>query len=1545
MRAGCPIADLNGDCEVNIPDLRLLAEQWLSNSGSLADLSGDDRVNAADFAILGSQWHRAGIPLVINEFMASNNSVTQDPQGQSDDWIEIHNYGTKAINIGGLYLTDDLTNPTKWRIPNGNPAVTTIGAGGYLLIWADNDIADAGLHANFKLDAGGEQIALFDSDGSTLIDSVVFDEQLSDISSGRYPDASDNWQFFGVPSPGSENISVYQGFVDDVKFSHERGFCETPFSVTIASETKGAVIYYTLDGTEPFNTASVGRARMGMTYTGPINISRTTCLRAVAIKPGWKSSEIKTRTYIFLNDVIRQSSSGRELGAGWPAGSVNGQAIDYGMDQEVVNDVRYRDKIKDALLAIPTISLVTALHNLFDSSEGIYVNAGREGRLWERPASVELLNPDGSKGFQINAGLRIRGGFSRSNSNPKHAFRLFFRAEYGQAKLRFPLFGDEGVDEFENVDLRTSQNYSWSFQNSNQNTMVREVFSRDVQGQMGHPYTRSRYYHLYINGQYWGIFQTQERSEASYAESYFGGDKDDYDVVKVDRSVGRAMLATDGNMDAYRRLYDGTGARALGNNAAYYRLQGLNPDGTRNPDYERLLDVDNLIDFMIIEYYTGDRDGPGSRFGNIPNNTFSIYNRENPDGFKWFHHDNEHTLGVNNSERNMVTPFTTAGAQWRYFNPHWLHEQLISNKTDYRMRFADRVYRYFFNDGLLTPSMSQNHIRARAEQIELAIIAESARWGDSKSSSPFTRDGHWQPEIDRILNNYLPSRTEVVLEQFKSVGWYPRVDAPTFSHRTAQVEPGFRLTMSAPDGTIYYTLDGSDPRLTGMSQGIDDSTTLIIESAAKQVLVPSRPVSENWKGGESFNDSGWLACVGIPGGVGFERGSGYEGFITLDIEGQMYINNATCYIRIPFTIEVSPDGFDFMTLKIRYDDGFIAYINGVEVARRNFLGTPTWNSSAQASHSDSEAAVFENIDISAYLDALGPGNNILAVQGLNSSTTSTDLLISAELVAGKSSPPGDDGTSPGVFEYTGPITLSHSTQVKARVLSGSTWSALNEATFAVGPVVDNLRITEIMYNPFNPNTEYVELQNVGAGTINLNLVKFTNGIDFTFPNIELAGNEYVVVVQDREAFETRYGTALNIAGEYSGRLNDGGERIRLEDAIGQVILDFDYKDGWRSITDGDGFSLTVIDPANTEPYDWNEKDSWRASAYLSGSPGEDDSGIVPEPGAVVINEVLAHSHADAADWIELHNTTNTAIDIGGWFLSDSSSDLAKYRIAPGAIIAPDGYIVFYEDQHFNNPSDPGAYQPFALSENGERLYLSSAEGGLLTGYREVEDFGGSQTGVSFGRYYKPSTGNYNFVPMSENTPGFANAYPKVGPIVINEIMYNPSWPVGGSYTNDQYEYIELHNISNEPVSLYHFETARPWKFTDGIDFTFPADVPVTIPAGGYLLMVKNPEAFSWRYPAVPVEKILGPYNGSLNNAGERLELSMPGDVDESGTLGYIRVDRVTYSDGVHPENSPDGVDHWPTAPNGGGESLTRKVSSDYGNDSDNWIASAPSPGL
>ena len=374
------------------------------------------------------------------------------------------------------------------------------------------------------------------------------------------------------------------------------------------------------------------------------------------------------------------------------------------------------------------------------------------------------------------------------------------------------------------------------------------------------------------------------------------------------------------------------------------------------------------------------------------------------------------------------------------------------------------------------------------------------------------------------------------------------------------------------------------------------------------MLVPTGSVNDNWKGAGAFNDSTWTSGTG---GVGYERNTGYQQFISIDLEQQMYSRYNTCYIRIPFVFEGESENLVSLTLKVRYDDGFLAYLNGVEVARRNFSGTPTWNSSASANHSDSEAVNFEQIDISSQINLLNSGDNILAIHGLNESITSSDFLISTELAAVRdnSSQDSDVDVSTGVRQYTSPITLTESAHIKARTLSGSTWSALNEATYAVGPVAENLRITEIMYHPQSqtgpnePNEEFIELTNIGTDTINLNLVKFTNGVDFTFPSVELAPGEYVVVVQDIEAFEDRYGTQINIAGQYTGRLANGGERIRLEDAIGQTILDFSYKDGWYDGTDGQGFSLVIIDPFNPDPTSWDDKDSWRAGTNIGGSPG------------------------------------------------------------------------------------------------------------------------------------------------------------------------------------------------------------------------------------------------------------------------------------------------------------------------------------------------------
>jgi len=590
--------------------------------------------------------------------------------------------------------------------------------------------------------------------------------------------------------------------------------------------------------------------------------------------------------------------------------------------------------------------------------------------------------------------------------------------------------------------------------------------------------------------------------------------------------------------------------------------------------------------------------------------------------------------------------------------------------------------------------------------------------------------------------------------------------------------------------------------------------------------------------------------------------------------------------------------------------------------------------------------IFEEIDISDYATALSYGNNVLAIHGMNFSAGDDDFLISAELTANKLTQ-GD--ISPSAIEYRSPFVLEKSSRVKARALHGK-WSALNEAVFSVGPVAENLRITEIMYHPAyigdpnDRNAEFVELTNIGSEPINLNLVRFTEGIHFTFPDVELGAGQYVLVVKDPLVFAAYYPEFSGlIAGEYAGSLANGGERIRLQDAVGGTILDFKYRDGWYSATDGDGFSLTMINPGHPDTDTWDLKDYWRPSALFGGSPGYDDTGMIPDPGSVVINEVLAHSHGAASDWIELHNTTGEAINIGGWFLSDSDQDdpsRMKYRIADGTMIEPNGYIVFYENLHFGFlSSDPGRLIPFALSENGDQVVLSSAIGDVLTGYRDVEDFGASETDVSLGRYRK-STGTYNFVPMSFKTPGYANVYPAVGPVVINEIMYHPDPVANSPYDNDEFEYIELHNVSAVPVTLYDAVSGEPWKFTDGIEFAFPTAPPVTIAAGGYLLVVKNPAAFSQRWPAVPAAQLLGPYDGRLDNGGEKLELGKPGDVDQFGTCYYIRVDRVNYSDGSHPV----GEDLWPSQADGGGKSLSRKAPQEYGNDVINWKAADPSPG-
>ncbi|MCP5527463.1 MAG: lamin tail domain-containing protein [Verrucomicrobiales bacterium] len=1267
-----------------------------------------------------------GGDVVLNEFLAANTRTYLDEDRDSSDWIEVHNAGNTPVNLGGWFLTDRADQPQKWRFPS-----TNVPAGGFLIVFAsgkDRTVAGRNLHTNFGLSTAGEYLALLSPEGEIATEyAPAFPPQSSDVSYGL---RLGRQYYFRTPTPLAANSNdAFNDFVADTKFSHDRGFYAGPFEVAITTATEGATIRYTTDGTRPTLTN-------GRTYAGPIPVAGTTVLRAAAFKDSFQPSNTDTQTYLFLDDVLEQSPNGQPP-PGWPA-SWGSNTRDYGMDPDIVNHPRWGPQLKEALESIPSFSIVMALPDLFDSSRGIYANPGAQGRSWERECSVELMYPDGRDGFQIDAGIRIRGGFSRSTSNPKHAFRLFFREEYGAGKLVYPLFDSYGADTFDGIDLRTFQNYSWSFQGDGRGIFVRDQWSRDAQLAMGSQAERGEFYHLYINGQYWGIFNTCERPEASYGETYFGGDKDDYDVIKVEAGP-YSIFATDGNMTAWTQLYN-TARTGLATDAAYERVQGNNPDGTPNPEYPNLVDVDNLIDYMLVILYGGNLDAPISNFlGNDrPNNWYGIRHQQGlSGGFKFFAHDAEHTL-LNVSE-NRLGPYSAGNSSVNYSSPQWVWQQMWNN-PEFRLRVADHVHRHCFNGGALTPEACTARFDQRTGEIESAVIAESARWGDAKRTTPFTQDD-WRNTVNSVRSSFLAQRTTVVLNQLKARSLYPNTVAPSFQQHGGAFDPGFQLAIQAPRGQIYFTLDGSDPRLRG------------------------------------------------------------------------------------------------------------------------------------------------------------------------------------------------GGISPAAQPYSAPVPLTETVAVKARVLDGADWSALNEAAFTLTQTYSNLLVTEIMYHPTaEPDVdgdefEFIELKNANPFAIDLSGVRFVNGIGYRFPGgTRLDAGGFAVLVRNESRFAARY-PGVPVAGVYTGSLANGGEQLALEHAVGTPLLALTYDDvpPWPTTTDGEGFSLVPIN-AELNP-DPNDPVNWRASSAVGGSPGRDDPAL-DLPG-VVINEILTHTDPPQLDSIELYNPTDAPAAIGNWYLTDDRAVPRKFRLPADTTIPPGGYLVFDESDF--NP-EPGVAPSFTLNSHGEEVYLYSADAdGELTGYSQGFAFGAAANGISFGRFTN-SVGAVQYPAQRARTLGTPNAGPAVGPVVLSEIHYQPA--PGGT------EFVELRNLTDVDVPLYDpAHPANPWQLA-GLGFAFPENA--ILPAQGLALVVSgDPEAFRTRFGVPLGVPVFGPFPGVLQNSGELLELQRPDepDVDLQGgvVIPLITVDAVRYND-----KAP-----WPVEAAGSGASLERRQPAEYGNDPANWRASfgPPSPGL
>jgi hypothetical protein len=563
--------------------------------------------------------------------------------------------------------------------------------------------------------------------------------------------------------------------------------------------------------------------------------------------------------------------------------------------------------------------------------------------------------------------------------------------------------------------------------------------------------------------------------------------------------------------------------------------------------------------------------------------------------------------------------------------------------------------------------------------------------------------------------------------------------------------------------------------------------------------------------------------------------------------------------------------------------------------------------------------------------------------------------------------------SPSALIYGGPITLPNTATVKARSrnlshrnLTGgnnpqisSPWSGLTQARFSLHPAAasGHLIVTELHYNPAPPSPrelsvdpqfrgddfEFLELKSISPNPVDLFDARFIAGIEFSFSTSSnlsaLVPGQSLVLAKNPSAFKARYGERSNVAGPYAGSLDNDGERLQLVNSFGVTILDFEYRDDWHPITDGHGFSL-VLSNDNAGLSRSSSKLSWHPSANPGGSPGEVD----PSPMAlvpVVINE--ARTHSNKKDSIELHNPAGNIANVGGWFLTDDRDVPHKFRIPDGTTI-PAGEFRTFDEDDFN----PGQGTSFSLSAESENVYLFSADGnGNLLWYLHGFEFGAAEEEVTFGRH-RTSTGDEDFVAQIAPSLRSANVGPSVGPIVINEIMYHPPdvYVNNGFYDNDEDEFIELRNITSQPVALFDSLTpTNTWTIRGAADFTFPTNV--TIPGNGLLVVVGfDPSstpfqvgAFRAKYGIAPSVIVLGPYSGKLNNSQETVRLFKPSrpenpPAQEEGRPPQILVDAVSYL-----TQSP-----WPVAADGMGHSLQRINGSQYGNDPINWSASRPTPG-
>lgn len=661
--------------------------------------------------------------------------------------------------------------------------------------------------------------------------------------------------FYATPTPGAVNSSAFQGLVRDTAFSVDRHYVTTATSTAITCPTAGAQIHYTLDGSAP--TASTGTI-----YTTPVAIpaNANTILRAAAFVPGWIPSNADTQSYLSMSAIAAQPASP----AGWPATWGTNSQVDtndgpaatgtvpgnYAMDQRVVNNTAPGYSINDALMDVPTFSLVMAPSDFLGTS-GIYQNPTSRGEAWERDASLELIDPSGGEnGFAEQVRVEIHGNSSRTPYRmQKHSFRISFKGGTGSAasRLRYKFFPDSRQDNFDKLLLRATFTDGWGLVSWNSNryrpddsTMTRDIWVRRSWSDMGYLAGKSRYLHVVVNGLYWGVFDACEFMGADFAAANLGGLSTDWHFW----DLGTDYIDPDaGVTNPFEAMFNSVTSLAAATLPADIEIH-----------YQAILqylDPANFADYYLLHQYAEAEDWPH-------HNGNACMHRTLPGAkIQWVPWDQEIALqqtGATNGHNidrisSGATNTTTArspGVLWNALRkvPAW------------RLLVADRAHALFDNNGPLSQGRSIARWQAIAAELDKPIVAESARWGDTATETPYggddlvslgggspaellarkrsragvplkdpyLRDPDWTGAINYVSNTWIPdlhnrTQTFAIITRLRnqSPTFWPATEPPDFAQHGGIVASGYDLGITTPTAgaAIYYTLDGSDPRTAG----------------------------------------------------------------------------------------------------------------------------------------------------------------------------------------------------------------------------------------------------------------------------------------------------------------------------------------------------------------------------------------------------------------------------------------------------------------------------------------------------------------------------------------------------------------------------------------------------------------------------------------------------------------------------------------------------------------------------------------------------------